>query len=70
MVILRDSREPMDEATWLDGSSKSVAIRIWQSVDNGGEVRWTNENGTEITVEQVFSAIRAELTRVIEEENR
>jgi hypothetical protein len=47
-----------------------VAIRIWQSVDHGGEVRWRNENGTEITIEQVFSAIRAELTRVIEEENR
>ena len=70
MVILRNSRDPMDETTWLGRSSESVAIRTWQSIDHGGEVRWTDENGTEITGEQVFSAIRAELTRVTEDEYR
>lgn len=70
MAILRSSREPMDEGNLLGGSPESVVTRIWQSAEHGGEVQWTNETGNEVTIEQVFSAIRAELTRVIEERSR
>jgi hypothetical protein len=70
MVILRDSREPMDEATWTGGSPDVVTVKSWQTVIRDGQTRWRDEGVTEITIEQVFSAVRAAFTRAIEEQNR
>ena len=65
MVILRDSREPLDEATWSGGSPECLATRFWQSDKHGDQIRWGDERGTEATIEQVFSAVRAELDRIV-----
>lgn len=67
MVILRDSRDPLDEATWTGGALDRVDGRFWQSVIRGSHALWSAEGMTEITVEQVFSEVRAAFTRAIEE---
>jgi len=70
MLIFENPREPMEEVTWRGGSSETVATRFWQSVKHGGDTSWRDEVGAEMTIEQVFSGVRAELTRAIEEGNR
>lgn len=67
MVILRDSRDPMDETAWTGGAPDRVDRRFWQSVIRGSHALWSAEGKTEITVEQVFSEVRAAFTRAIEE---
>lgn len=69
MVILRDSRDPLEDATWGDRSPEPVATRFWQSVRHDGETRWRDTDGAEITIEQVFSAVRAGFAQAIEEGN-
>jgi hypothetical protein len=70
MAILRQSREILDEATYRGDSPQTVKTRLWQSDESGNETRWRGESGTEITMEQVFSAVRREFSSAIEERPR
>jgi hypothetical protein len=67
MVILRDSRDPLADDTWGGGAPEPVTTRLWQSVRHEAETRWRDKDEAEITIEQVFSAVRAGLAHAIEE---
>ncbi len=66
MVILWDSRDPLEDSTWGGSAPEPVATRLWQSVRRNGETRWRDRDGAEITIDQVFSAVRAGFARTIE----
>jgi hypothetical protein len=70
MVIFKESRDPMDQATWLGGSTEIVGKKFWQSANYGSETRWRDESGTEVSIQQVFSAIRMQLIQEIEGTHR
>lgn len=70
MVILRDSREPMDVASWTGAPPKPVATKLWQSCTHGGETRWRQDDGIEITIEQMFSIVRGSFVGAVEAGNR
>lgn len=62
MVIFRDSRDPMS----LGEATEAIVTKIWCSVRHQNETRWKDDSGTELTIQHVFSAIRAEFCRAVE----
>jgi len=66
MVILRDPREPLSEATGAGESKELLKTAIWRSVKKNGEIRWRDLDGRELTIEQVFSTIRSEFSNAAE----
>jgi hypothetical protein len=49
------SRDYLEETTARGQSSEALATRLWKSVGQAHETRWSEEAATVITIEQVFS---------------